>query len=188
MGIIKDYGPLSARTAIFYYDIKDFINDNGITAPGTGLGSNCLYNTDHVRLYGAELELAYNLKDRFRATASYLYQENDVSDTNYDKDYTYYLPDLLPKHKIKLLGQYQVWEDGWFIASARYVGKREAQKGETLDEYATLDVGFEQDITIGGILYNFKLYCNNLTGTVYQEQAGYSMPRQVLAFELGMKF
>ncbi len=179
---------MSARAAVFYYDIKDFINDNGITAPGSGLGSNCLYNTDNVRLYGGELELALKLGDRFRATAAYLYQENSVSDTAYDKDYTYYLPDLLPRHKIKLLSQYQVWNDGWLIASARYVGKREAQKGETLGDYATLDAGFEQGMTIGGLLYNLKLSCSNITGTNYQEQAGYSMPRQVFAVEMGLKF
>jgi outer membrane receptor protein involved in Fe transport len=188
LGIIKDYGPLSARAAVFYYDIKDFINDNGITAPGSGLGSNCLYNTDNVRLYGGELELSLKLGDRFRATAAYLYQENSVSDTAYDTNFTYYLPDLLPRHKIKLLGQYQVWDNGWLIASARYVGKREAQKDETLGDYATLDVGFEQDMTIGGLLYNLKLSCNNITGTDYQEQAGYSMPSQVYAVEMGLKF
>ncbi len=186
--MIKDLGPLSARTAVFYYDINDYINDNGITAPGTGLGSNAIYNTDHVRLYGIELELALKLGDRFRATASYLYQESDMSQTGFEQGYTYYLPDLLPRHKVKFMGQYRIRTDGWLIAGVRYVGKRDAQKEETLDDYTTLDVGFEQGLTLGKIPYNFKVFCNNLTGTRYQEQSGYSMPRQVLGVEMGVRF
>lgn len=181
-------GPLSARTAVFYYDINDYINDNGIAAPGTGLGSNAIYNTDHVRLYGIELELALKLGDRFRATASYLYQESHVSETGFEQGYTYYLPDLLPRHKVKLMGQYRVRTDGWLIAGARYVGKRDAQKGETLDAYAVLDVGFEQKLSLWDIPYDLKLFCNNLTGTRYQEQSGYLMPRQVLGVEMGVRF
>ena len=188
MGVIQDFKPLTARAALFYYDIEDFINDNGITSPGSGLSSNCLYNTDHFRLYGGEIELAFQWEDRLRATAAYVYQDHDVEDTGFEEDWTYYLPALLPNHKIKLAGQYRVWKDGWLLASARYVGEREAQKGETLDGYATLDVGFEQGFSLYGTEYGLKLFCSNLTGTVYEEQAGYPMPRQVVGFEVGMKF
>ena len=66
---------MTFRAATFYYDIKDFINDNGITSPGTGLGSDCLYNIPHVRIYGAEFEAGLRLGKRFQATAAYTYQE-----------------------------------------------------------------------------------------------------------------
>ena len=32
------------------------------------LGSNCLYNIDHFKLYGVELEAAIRLGERFKAS------------------------------------------------------------------------------------------------------------------------
>jgi len=80
---------MTIRAAGFYYDIKNFINDNGITAAGAvggmgTLGSDCLYNIDHVKLYGAELEAAIRIRDTFRATAAYIYQECEVDETGFD--------------------------------------------------------------------------------------------------------
>jgi len=187
-GIIQSFKPVTLRAAGFYYDIEDFINDNGITAPGTGLGSDCLYNIDHFKLYGAELEAAIRLGERFRATAAYLYQEFDVEQTGLEQDWTYYLPALLPKHKIKLLARYMGWEDGGLQWSSRFVGERKAQRGTELDAYATLDLGFEQLFKFQGQEYTASLFCSNLTGTSYQEHAGYSMPRQVWGFQLGARF
>jgi outer membrane receptor protein involved in Fe transport len=46
------------------------MNDSGITAPGTGLSSNCLYNIPSVKLYGVELEAALDFKNRFRGLVS----------------------------------------------------------------------------------------------------------------------
>ncbi len=128
------------------------------------------------------------LKDSFRATAAYVYQDYDVTDAGFEQDWTYYLPAVLPNHKIKVLAQYRLWEDGWLLASARYVGEREAQKGEKLDEYATLDLGISQTFHFHGTRHKVELFCNNLTGTNYQEQAGYEMPRQVLGFKMTMEF
>ncbi|MCD6294020.1 MAG: hypothetical protein J7M20_03650 [Deltaproteobacteria bacterium] len=56
MGAIQDMDPVNLRAAIYYYDVQDFINDNGITSPGTGFGSNCLYNIPHFKLWGGEIE------------------------------------------------------------------------------------------------------------------------------------
>ncbi len=144
MGLIQEWKPLTYRAAVFYYDIKDFINDNGITAPGTGLGSDCLYNIPNVKLYGLELETTYRPSKRLQATASYVYQQMVADETQYDASYTYYLPELLPKHKVRLMGRYEVWEDGFLQLSGRFVGEREAQKGGTLDAYFTVDAGWSR--------------------------------------------
>jgi iron complex outermembrane receptor protein len=188
IGVIQEFKPITARVALFYYDIHNFMNDNGVTAPGTGLGSDCLYNVDHYKLYGGELELALRLGDNFRATAAYVYQENEMDDTGYEESWTYYLPELLPKHKVKLTGQYRVWKDGWLLASARYVADREAQKGSSLGDYAVLDLGFEQGFKYGWANYRLKLFCNNAFDTDYEEQAGYEMPGQVVGAELSLSF
>ncbi len=188
IGIIQEFKPVTARATFFYYDIEDFINDSGITSPGMGIGSNCLFNIDSFKHYGIELELSAQLGDRFRATAAYVYQENEIEDTGYEQGWTYYLPDILPKHKIKLLTRYRVRRDGWLQLSSRWVDKRNTQKDETLGDYITLDLGFEQKFKFQGQECNASLFCSNLTGTVYQEQAGYSMPRQIWGFQLGMKF
>lgn len=189
-GIIRDFKPLTVRAAGWYYDIEDFINDNGITSPGTGLGSDCLYNIDHVKLYGAELEASIRLGDRFRATAAYVYQEYDVDETGFEQDWTYYLPALLPKHKVKLLARYNVWEDGWFQLSSRYVYERKAQRPDTedLDDYVTVDLGFEQTFKFQGLNCMAEAFVGNVTGTSYEEQSGYEMPKYVWGFQLGFKF
>jgi outer membrane receptor protein involved in Fe transport len=187
-GIIQSFKPMTLRAAGFYYDIEDFINDNGITAPGTGLGSNCLYNIDRFKLYGAELEATVPLGKKFRATAAYVYQEYDVKETGFEQDWTYYLPALLPKHKIKLLARYMVWEDGWLQLSSRFVGERKAQKGTELDAYTTVDLGFEQVFRFGRQEYTANLFCNNVTGTDYEEISGYEMPKYVWGIQLGAKF
>ncbi len=178
----------SLRSAFFYYDIEDFINDNGIVAPGTGIGSNCLYNIDHFKLYGFEIETAIRLGRRLRATAAYVYKDYDVDETGFEKDWTYYLPALLPEHKIKLLAQYRIWENGYFLLSFRYVGSRDAQKGTSLDDYATVDIGFEQSFKLYGLEYTAKAFVNNVTGTDYEEISGYEMPKYVWGFQLGIRF
>jgi iron complex outermembrane receptor protein len=188
VGIIQDWKPMTFRVATFYYDIQDFINDNGITAPGTGLGSDALYNIPHVRLYGIETEASLRLGKRFRATASYTYQEVNADSTQYDANYTYYLPTLLPKHKAKLLGRYEAWKDGFLQLSGRIVGERQAQKGETLDAYMVFDAGIEQRFKLGSVDYSAGLYVSNLLGESYQEIAGYDMPRQVYGLRLSAKF
>ena len=152
------------------------------------MGSDCLYNIDHVKLFGGELEASVQLKQNFHITASYVYQEYDVEEGGFEQDWTYYLPALLPKHKIKLLGRYMLWEDGWLQLSSRYVGKRDTQKGQELDEYITVDLGFEQKFPFQGIDYTLNVFINNLTGTDYQEQAGYTMPEHVWGMQLGAKF
>ena len=68
------------------------------------MGSDCLYNIPHVKLYGFELEGTVRLGKKFQATASYTYQEVEADETQFDENWTYYLPTLLPKHKVKLLG------------------------------------------------------------------------------------
>lgn len=141
-----------------------------------------------MKLYGGELEAAIRLGERFRATAAYVYQEYDVDETGFEDNWTYYLPALLPKHKVKLLARYNVWPDGWLQLSSRYVGDRKAQKGGELDAYATFDLGFEQKFKLHGMDYTASMFVNNLTGTSYQEQAGYSMPRQVWGVIVGVKF
>jgi len=188
MGMIKQFKRLTLRVAGWYYDIHDFINDNGITAPGTGFGSNCIYNIDHVKLYGGEIEATITLGERFRATASYVHQQHKVTETGFEKDWTYYLPALLPKNKIKLLTRYMPWQDGWVELSSRYVDTRDAQKGTELDSYVTFDLGFEQTFRVGEVDYELKAYCGNIAGANYQEQTGYSMPRQVWGLQLGFKF
>ncbi|VBB41523.1 TonB-dependent receptor (fragment) [uncultured Desulfatiglans sp.] len=189
LGLIQDFKATTLRAAVWYYDIQDFINDNGITAPGTGLGSGCLYNIDHFKLYGGELEAAVRLGPRLRATLAYVYQEYDVEENPvFEKEWTYYLPGLLPKHKVKLLARYNVWEDGWFQLSSRYVYKREAQKGTVLDDYITLDLGFEQTFRFQGMEYTASVFMGNVTGTDYQEQSGYFMPKYVWGFQIGARF
>jgi len=193
-GIIQEFKPMTIRAAGFYYDIENFINDNGITTAGAvgGMGtpgSDCLYNIDHVKLYGAELEAAIRIRDTFRATAAYIYQECEVDETGFEDDrWTYYLPELLPKHKVKLMARYNVWEDGWLQLNSRYVYERKTQRGETLDDYITLDVGFEQKFKFDGMEYMAGCFCSNVTGTDYQEISGYKMPKYVWGFQVGAKF
>ena len=188
LGIIQDFKPLTIRAAGFYYDIEDFINDNGIGAPGSGIGSDCLYNIDHFKLYGVEIEAAIRLGKRFRATAAYVYEEYDADKTGFEANWTYYLPGLLPKHKVKLLARYNVWPGGWMELSSRYIGDRKAQKGKELDDYITLDVGFEQKFKFHRQEYKAKFFCSNVSGTDYEEISGYKMPKYVWGFQLGGKF
>lgn len=131
--------------------------------------------------------------DRFSATAAYVYQEQDVTETGFEKDWTYYLPQILPHHKVKLLSSYRIVKDGWLRLSARYVGERKAQKLEdgkqhTLDSYATLDIGCEQNFKLKGVNFGLGAFVNNVTGTNYQEIAGFDMPRQIYGVKLSCKF
>jgi outer membrane receptor protein involved in Fe transport len=176
------------RTAVWYYDIDDFINDNGITAPGSGVGSECLYNIDHVKLYGGEVEASIELGNRFRATCAYVYQNHSVDDTGFEEEWTYYLPALLPHNKIKFLARYMVWKDGWLQLSSQYVDERDAQQETQLDDYITLDVGFEQTFRYDGMEYTAQAYIGNVTGTDYEEVSGYEMPKYVWGFQVGFKF
>lgn len=188
LGIIQDFKPLTLRAAGWYYDINNFINDNGITAPGTGAGSDCLYNIDHVELYGGELEASIRLGQRFRGAAAYVYQRYSVDETGYEEPWTYYLPTLLPRNKVKLLARYMVWKDGWFQLTSRYVDERKAQQDEKLDDYITVDVGFEQKFKSNGLEFTAQAFVGNVTGTTYQEVSGYEMPKYVWGFQLGFKF
>ena len=94
------------------------------------MGSNCLYNIDHLNLYGGELEASLKIGQRFQANAAYVYHDFSVDESSFEKDWTYYLPALLPKNKIKLLARYEVWKDGWLQGSSRFVDERKAQKGD----------------------------------------------------------
>ncbi len=179
---------VSLRASTWYYDIKNFINDNGITAPGSGAGSNCLYNIDNLELYGVELETAFQFTRKFRATASYVFQEYKVSQTGYEQDWSYYLPATLPKHKVKLMGKYEIIPEGWLQLSAKYVGARGAQKGSELDAYVVCDAGFEKKFKYGGQAYSMNLFVNNFTGTNYQEISGYTMPKYVWGLMMGIEF
>jgi len=111
-----------------------------------------------------------------------------VEDNSLEKEWTYYLPALLPKHKIKLLARYNLWQDGWLQLSGRYTGERDAQKGKKLDDYITVDMGFEQTFQFDGTEYSANVFVSNLTGTDYQEQSGYTMPKHVWGFQVGVKF
>lgn len=141
-----------------------------------------------MKLYGFEVEDSLRLGKRFRAMLSYTYQEQDASGTGFEEEWTYYLPALLPRHKVKLLGSYRLWKEGWFRFSSRYVGERKAQKGEKLDEHVTIDLGFEQKFRFGQTEYSAGIYLNNATGTSYQEQAGYEMPKHVWGFQISMNY
>ena len=151
------------------------------------MGSDCLYNIPSVVLYGAEFEAALRL-GKLQATLAYNYQEVNADETPYDENYTYYLPELLPKHKIKALARYEAWKDGFLQLSGRYVSERQAQKGETLDAYFTMDAGLEQHFTLGLFNFTAAFYVSNLLGEEYQEIAGYDMPRQVYGLRLSTKF
>ncbi|EFK10357.1 conserved hypothetical protein [delta proteobacterium NaphS2] len=181
--------PVNLRAALYYYDIKDFINDNGITSPGTGLGSNCLYNIPHFKLYGGEIEASLRL-GRFQGTLSYNYQNYSADTTGYEEDWTYYLPGLLPHNKVKFLGNYEVWQGGLVQLSTIFVDERSAQKPGTpdLDSYLTFDIGFQQAFTFGGVKWKAETYCNNFTGANYEEIAGYKMPKYVWGFLLSARF
>ncbi len=111
-----------------------------------------------------------------------------MDDTGYEHGWTYYLPDLLARNKVKLLARYMVWEDGWFQLSSRYVDARRAQKGGGLDPYITVDVGFDQKFKFDQIEYMASIFCNNVTGADYEEIAGYDMPGYVCGFQVGVKF
>jgi iron complex outermembrane receptor protein len=181
--------PINLRAALYYYDIKDFINDNGITSPGSGLGSNCLYNIPHFKLYGGEIEASLRL-GKFQGTLSYNYQNYTADDTGFEENWTYYLPALLPQNKVKFLGNYEVWRGGLVQLHATYVDERKTQQPgtEDLKSYVTLDIGLQQDFHFGGIDWKAETYCNNFTGTNYEEQAGYKMPKYVWGFLLSARF
>jgi outer membrane receptor protein involved in Fe transport len=189
-GIIQNFKPLTLRGTFYYYDIQNFMNDSGITAPGTGLGSNCLYNIPSVKMYGVELEAALDFKNRFRGMVSYSYQAFNADESSYQQTWSYYLPLLYPKHKIKMMGRVRVWEDGWLQANLRFIGARNVQQQAEggLHAFATLDLGFEQKFRFWRQELTLNAFVNNLTGTRYQEIQGYYMPRQTFGFTLGTKF
>jgi hypothetical protein len=111
-----------------------------------------------------------------------------VDDTGYEEPWTYYLPSLLPRNKVKLLARYMVWQDGWFQLTSQYVDERKAQQDEDLDEYITVDAGFEQGFKYDGMKYTAKAFVGNVTGTTYEEVSGYEMPKYVWGFQVGCKF
>jgi len=189
-GIIQNFKPLTLRGTFYYYNIQNFMNDSGITAPGSGLGSDCLYNIPSVKMYGVELEAALDFKNRFRGMVSYSYQAFDAAGSSYQQDWSYYLPLLYPKHKIKMMGRFRVWEDGWLQANLRFISARGAQKeaGGRLHAYATVDLGFEQKFRFWRQELTLNAFAANLTGTRYQEVQGYYMPRQTFGFTIGTKF
>lgn len=188
-GIIQDFKPLTLRGTFYYYDIENFMNDSGILAPGAGLGTDCLYNIPSVKLYGVELEAALDFKNRFRGMVSYNYQAFDATDSPFQQSWSYYLPLLYPKHKLKMMGRYRVWQDGWFQASLKFVSARESQKKVgRLGAYAVLDLGYEQNFHWGDRVLSLSVFANNVTGRRYQEIQGYYMPRQTFGFTLNTKF
>ncbi|WDP90152.1 MAG: TonB-dependent receptor [Desulfobacter sp.] len=188
VGMIQSWDRLHFRAAAWYYDIRDFINDNGITAPMAGAGSNCLYNIDSVELYGLEVEASLQVSEKFRITASYVFQEHDISQTGFEQDWTYYLPATLPKHKVKVLAAYEIIPEGWIQLSSRFVGSRGSQKGAELNDYAVCDLGFRKAFRLGGLDYDLNLFADNITGTRYEEIAGYPMPRYVWGITMGVSF
>ena len=179
---------MSFRAAAWYYDIQDFINDNGITAPGSGAGSDCLYNIDHVKLYGVELEAALRITDRLRATASYVYQEHDITQTGHEQNWTYYLPATLPHHKVKLSGSYEFMEGAWVQASGRFVGSRGSQQGGELGSYTVWDLGVKKTFQWDRLAYTLHLFVNNILDADYEEISGYPMPGQVWGTRMEMAF
>ena len=188
LGMIYDLDRISFRAATWYYDIQDFINDNGITAPGSGAGSNCLYNIDHVKLYGVELEAALRITHRLRATAAYVFQEHDISQTGHEQDWTYYLPATLPRHKIKVSGSYEFMDKAWVQLSGRFVGSRGSQKGGKLGSYTVWDLGVKKTFQWNRISYSLHLFVNNVLDADYQEISGYPMPGQVWGARMEMSF
>jgi outer membrane receptor protein involved in Fe transport len=189
-GIIQNFKPVTLRGSFYYYDIQDFMNDSGLTAPGTGLGSNCLYNIPSVKMYGVELEAALDFKKRFRGMISYSYQALNATESSYQQDWSYYLPLLYPKHKIKMMGRVKVWQGGWLQADVRFISARNVQQQAqgALAAYATLDLGFEQKFNFWHQELTLNAFAANLTGTRYQEIQGFYMPRQTFGFTLGTKF
>jgi outer membrane receptor protein involved in Fe transport len=176
------------RTAFYYYDIGNFMNDSGITAPGTGLGSNCLYNIPSVKMYGVEVEAAINLEKRFRGLISYNYQAFDAKESPFQQGWSYYLPLIYPKHKIKAISRVRLWEEGWLQVDARLISDRKSQKGPRLGAYGLLNLGFEQKLKFWQQELTLNVFGNNLTGTRYQEIQGYYMPRQTFGLTIGTKF
>jgi outer membrane receptor protein involved in Fe transport len=164
------------------------MNDSGITAPGTGLGSNCLYNIPSVKMYGVEFEAAIALEKRFHGLISYNYQGFDATASKYQQGWSYFLPLLYPKHKIKLVSRYRVWNDGWLQADARFISARSSQRGPRLGDYAVLNLGFEQKFRFWQQELTLNVFGNNLTGTRYQEMQGFYMPRQTFGVTVGTKF
>ena len=189
-GIIQDFKPLTLRGTLYHYNIENFMNDSGITAPGTGLSTNCLYNIPSVKLYGVELEAAVDFKNRFRGLISYSYQAFNATESSYQQDWSYYLPLLYPKNKIKMMGRVRVWQDGWLQADARFISARDTQKqaGGNLAAYATVNLGFEQKFRFWQQELTMNVFVSNLTGTRYQEIQGYYMPRQTYGLTVGTKF
>jgi len=189
-GIIQNFKPLTLRGTFYFYDIKDFMNDSGIMAPGTGLASDCLYNIPSVKMYGVELEAALDFRNRFRGMVSYNYMNFDATESSFQQEWSYYLPLICPKHKVKLMGRVRTWEDGWLQANVRFLSARSVQKKEEgrLGAFATLDLGFEQKFRFWQQELTLNVFANNLTGTRYQEIQGYHMPRQTYGFTIGTKF
>ena len=189
-GIIQNFKPLTLRGTFYYYNIQNFMNDSGITAPGMGLSSNCLYNIPSVKMYGVELEAALDFKNRFRGMISYNYMAFNADESSYQQSWSYYLPLVCPKHKVKMMGRFRVWQDGWLQANFRFLGARNVQQQSEgrLKAYATLDLGFEQKFRFWHQELTLNAFANNLTGTRYQEIQGFYMPRQTYGFTIGTKF
>lgn len=156
------------------------------------MGTNAIYNIPHVKLYGAELEASIKLK-RFWATFSYMYEDHKIDKTGLEKEWTYYLIQLLPYHRAKLIGAYQIFKNGWIKFSAKYVGDRKSQKiisgkRETLADYVVIDGEYEQSFKLKNFNASLGIFINNLTRTSYQEISGFEMPKQVVGVNFKVKF
>ena len=117
-----------------------------------------------------------------------MFQQVDADETDYDEGWTYYLPAILPRHKVNFLGRYEAWKDGFLQLSGRFVGERDAQKGSTLDAYFVVDAGIEQRFHLEHVDLSIAGYVSNLLGEDYQEQAGYEMPGQVFGLRMSVRF
>jgi len=116
------------------------------------------------------------------------YQLDQDTNTGYEKDWTYYLPATLPKHKVKMTADYEAIRDGWIQLSGRWVGSRGTQQSGGLDDYAVCDLGFKKKFKWDHQKFELNLFVNNVTGTRYEEVAGYPMPRYVWGMSLAVEF
>ena len=138
--------------------------------------ADTVYNID-VQMYGLELELTKRLADRLSGYINYGWQDWDAEKFPLEEpEYTNYLMQNLPDHKVTLGINYKLWENGMVTLNARYVGDRTNMSKETIEDFITVNVGAEHILKLKGSSLTLKGYVNNVTDEEYEQRYGYPMP------------
>ncbi|MFP3870533.1 MAG: hypothetical protein ACLFVT_06610 [Syntrophobacteria bacterium] len=161
------------RGSLYYTDISDYQVHNYVS----GLEKTAIvYNTD-VELYGFELELTRRFTHKLGGYFTYTWQNWSADQFPLEAEASHYFMQNLPRNKVTMGVSYGLWENGLVTLNARWLDSRESKGGETIHDFATVDVGAQHLFELmDGSSFVVKGYVNNVTDEDYEMRYGYPMP------------